>query len=322
MEAIYRERAKQRQLSKLKDVKDTLPPLVQNYTNGEEEEKGKVATIIAKKIGLSPRTYEMVKVIIEKGTEEVKTKLRNNQTTISKEYKNIQKDIKRNKFLANSHQLLNNNNNNNSKEAANKNVKLIHGDFTKLDIQKLIPPASVDLTFTDPPYGNEYLYLYEELAKLASRVLKPNGSLVFFVGHIILADVFQIFQRYPDLKYWWTFAVKHSGHHTKIHPRHVFAEWKPLLWFVKGDKINNLQVSNTMGDYIESVAPSKVAHDWQQSPEESAYIIKNLTIQDQIVLDPMMGTGTTGLAALQLKRKFIGIEKDLRTFEVARAQLK
>ena len=43
--------------------------------------------------------------------------------------------------------------------------------------------------FTDPPYGKEYLPLYEELAKLAVRVLKPGGSLVFLIGHIILDEV-------------------------------------------------------------------------------------------------------------------------------------
>jgi site-specific DNA-methyltransferase (adenine-specific) len=148
--------------------------------------------------------------------------------------------------------------------------------------------------------------------------LKPGGSLVFFVGHIILDEVFNIFYRHkPDLKYWWTFSVKHSGNHIKIYPRHVFAEWKPLLWYVKGDKANDLTISNTIGDFIESTSPSKALHDWEQSPTEAEHIIKNLTIENQFVLDPMMGTGTTGLATFNLRRKFIGIEKNPETFEVA-----
>jgi adenine specific DNA methylase Mod len=113
-------------------------------------------------------------------------------------------------------------------------------------------------------------------------------------------------------------AVKHSGHHTKIHPRYVFAEWKPLLWYVKGDRINDLAISNTIGDYIESTPPLKIEHEWQQSTTEAEYIIKNLTLEKQIVLDPMLGSGTTGIAALNLKRKFNGIEKDSKTFETAR----
>jgi DNA modification methylase len=218
-----------------------------------------------------------------------------------------------------------NSNTGNNKTEIN-NVKLICNDFSKID-SETIPDNSIDLIFTDPPYGKEYLPSYEELAKLAVRVLKPGGSLVFLVGHIILDDVFTIFREFSlknnnsNLKYWWTLAVKHSGHHQKIHPRYVFAEWKPMVWYIKGDRINDLVISNTIGDYIESVAPLKIEHEWQQSPVEAQYIIKNLTIENQIVLDPMMGTGTTGLAILNLGRKFIGIEKNLETFDIARARI-
>jgi DNA modification methylase len=75
-----------------------------------------------------------------------------------------------------------------------------------------------------------------------------------------------------------------------------------------------LVISNTIGDYIESTSPSKVLHEWQQSTVEAEYIIKNLTLENQTVLDPMMGSATTGIAALNLKRKFIGIEIDHGTF--------
>ena len=101
----------------------------------------------------------------------------------------------------------------------------------------------------------------------------------------------------------------------------MFAEWKPLLWYVKGERVNNLVISNTIGDYIESVAPLKIEHEWQQSTVEVNYIIKNLTLENQTVLDPMMGSGTTGVAALKLNRKFIGIEKDNKTFEIAKSRI-
>ena len=184
------------------------------------------------------------------------------------------------------------------------------------------------MIFTDPPYGKEYLPLYQELPKLAVRVLKPGGSLVFFAGHIILDEVIRIFHEFSltknnstKLTYWWTFAVKHSGHHQKIYPRYVFAELKPLLWYIKGERANDLVISNTIGDYIESTVPFKLHHEWEQSPVEAVYIIKNLTLENQTVLDPMMGSGTTGIAALKLNRKFIGIEKDNETFEIAKSRI-
>jgi hypothetical protein len=105
---------------------------------------------------------------------------------------------------------------------------------------------------------------------LPTRVLQPGGSLIFLAGHIIVDKVINIFEKYntsdnnyTGLTYWWTLAIKHSRHHTKIYPRYVFAEWKPLLWYIKGQRANDLVISNTIGDYIESVAPSKSLHEWE-----------------------------------------------------------
>ena len=50
-------------------------------------------------------------------------------------------------------------------------------------------------------------------------------------------------------------------------------------------------------------------------------MIEACTVEDQIVLDPMMGSGTTGIAALEFKRKFIGIEIDSERFQVAKARI-
>jgi DNA modification methylase len=93
-----------------------------------------------------------------------------------------------------------------------------------------------------------------------------------------------------------------------------------LLWYVKGERVNGLVISNTIGDYIESTPSLKIEHEWQQSTVEAEYIIKNLTLANQTVLDPMVGSGTTAIAALNLKRKFIGIEKDNEKFLIAKTR--
>jgi TPP-dependent indolepyruvate ferredoxin oxidoreductase alpha subunit len=59
-----------------------------------------VSEIIGKKTGLSPRTYEGTKKIIEEGSEEVKEKLRANKTSNSKEYDKIKRDLKRQELLS------------------------------------------------------------------------------------------------------------------------------------------------------------------------------------------------------------------------------
>jgi hypothetical protein len=79
-------------------------------------------------------------------------------------------------------------------------------------------------------------------------------------------------------------------------------------------------ISNTINDFIISSPPSKELHDWEQSKVEPEHIIRNLTLENLTVLDPMMGLGTTGIAALNLKRRFIGIEIYHETFLIAKSR--
>jgi DNA modification methylase len=65
-----------------------------------------------------------------------------------------------------------------------------------------------------------------------------------------------------------------------------------------------------ISDTINSIRPSKAMHDWEQSIVDAGHVISRLTVENQTVLDPMMGSGTTGAAAIRLNRRFIGIEID------------
>lgn len=58
-------------------------------------------------------------------------------------------------------------------------------------------------------------------------------------------------------------------------------------------------------------------HPTQKSLGVMSYLIKTYTDEGDTVIDPFMGSGTTGVAAVRHGRKFIGIEQDPKWFDVA-----
>ncbi|MFZ0514216.1 MAG: hypothetical protein WAM14_21600 [Candidatus Nitrosopolaris sp.] len=93
-------------------------------------------------------------------------------------------------------------------------------------------------------------------------------------------------------------VIKHKDSSRLLQYQHVHVMWKPLLWFVKG---NRLRTVESIADLIDSQPSRKVLHDWKQSPVEAEHGISKLTVQDDVVFDPLMGTATTGIAVLRLK---------------------
>jgi hypothetical protein len=166
------------------DCSDNTNALYSNEYKVVKEDRttstGRVQKIIADKIGLSPTTYYRAKKIIEESPELVKEKVRSGTVTINRAYSQLQKEEKRKQFLllANSE----------SKTSFPEGVKLIQGDF--VEFSKDIPNNSIDLIFTDPPYGEEYLHLYKSLFEVGRKVLKDDGgSLLTYCGHIALPRI-------------------------------------------------------------------------------------------------------------------------------------
>ena len=65
----------------------------------------------------------------------------------------------------------------------------------------------------------------------------------------------------------------------------------------------------------------KVAHPTQKPVPLLEYLIKTYTLENETVLDFTMGSGSTGVAAKNLNRKFIGIERDGKYFEIAEGRI-
>ncbi len=62
-------------------------------------------------------------------------------------------------------------------------------------------------------------------------------------------------------------------------------------------------------------------HPTQKPVALLEYLIKTYTLEGETVLDFTMGSGSTGVACKNLNRKFIGIEKDKKYFEIAKERI-
>jgi ParB/RepB/Spo0J family partition protein len=167
-----------------------------------------------------------------------------------------------------------------------------------------VADQSVDLIFTDPPYNEEAVPLYGELAEFGARVLKPGGSLICYAGHYAIPDICNLMREH--LRYWWILCLEHTGGAARLPGKWVFVEWKPMLWFVKDNRASNEYVA----DRFVSTPPDKELHEWQQDLSEAVYYIEHLTDPGAVICDPFCGTGTTLLAGVQLGRRVIGIDAD------------
>jgi DNA modification methylase len=177
--------------------------------------------------------------------------------------------------------------------------QVIQGDFREKGNQ--IADESVDLIFTDPPYDKKTVPLYKDLAQLGQRVLKQNGSLLCYAGHYALPEIMNLMA--PYLRYWWIISLRYTSC-ARLPGKWVLVNWKPILWFVKGGRRDHCYVI----DGFSPMKPEKGLHPWQQPVSEALFYIEQLTSEKDMVLDPFMGSGTTGCACVMSERDFIGID--------------
>lgn len=262
---------------------------------------------IAKVAGVSHDTIHKAKKIAEKAPEPVKEKLRKGETTINAAYKDIKRKEKETARTERDQQRV--------AELPKDRCRVIHGDFV-VTLASLDKKA--DAIITDPPYSFEHLPLYEQLAISAAEALKPGGSLLVMTGQSYIPEILALMA--PHIRYHWIIAyLTPGGQSVQLWQRNINTFWKPVLWFVNGDY---------KGKWIGDVAKSAVNdndkrfHDWGQSETGMVDLVERVTEVGDLIIDPFMGAGTTGLAALALNRQFIGIDSDPKAIESATTRLK
>ena len=82
-------------------------------------------------------------------------------------------------------------------------------------------------------------FLFTKTLHKDSRVLKPGGSLVTYVGQYTIPEILNKVIT-NGLTYRWPIIVEHTGHSTAYHGNKIFVRCKPLFWFTKGEKFLNM----------------------------------------------------------------------------------
>ncbi len=228
------------------------------------------------------------------------------------------------------------------------NYEIYHGDSYKLI--KQVPSASIDLILTDPPYnlspystGNIKLPWRKEINNDVAewdreifapedwvfdfkRILKPTGNIFAFTSYNLLGRWHKAFDPEFDT---FQFMVWHKTNPVPKVRRAGFLNSCELIvcMWNKGHTWN-FTSQKEMHNFFESpicMGTERVKNPVQptQKPLKLLeHIIKIASNARQVVLDPFMGVGSTGVAALRLERKFIGIEIDESYFRAAEERLK
>jgi DNA modification methylase len=162
-----------------------------------------------------------------------------------------------------------------------------------------LPSESVDMVFTDPPYHDEYVDLYEQLARVADVALKPGGYLMTYAGKMFIPEIIKHLS--AKLEYVSIYAVFQPFSQARIVKHNIFENWRPILIFKKPGKT---EVKEWAQDVVRGTR-DKSHHEWQQDSEAPLQYIAAYTKPGDIVLDPFVGGGTTPWSCKQLGRYYV-----------------
>ena len=190
-------------------------------------------------------------------------------------------------------------------------MKVQIGDATLYlgDCMDILPTLDkVDAVITDPPYGigiakNPVRQMHQKMDWDASV---PDASLID--ACIACGDI----------------ALLWGGNYFDLPPSQCFFVWDKMQPQEFSLAMCEQAWTNKKGPakiYKQSVLSYRKEHPTQKPVELMAWCIKQLG-NPQTILDPFMGSGTTGVAAIQLGRKFIGIEREPKYFDIACQRIK
>lgn len=214
----------------------------------------------------------------------------------------------------------------------------------------------VDMILTDPPYGTtackwDAVIPFEPMWERINKLAKPNAAIALFADGARFSSLL-ISSNIKKYRHKWVWNKNNSaGFATaKIRPFQIcediliFGESKVNYYPImeergkprnksgyttsenygiipsKNKGKNNLYYPKNLLTFSNANQKGKV-HPTQKPVDLLEYLIKTYTNEGDLVLDFTMGSGSTGVAALNTNRRFIGIELDEKYFNIAKQRI-
>ena len=213
-------------------------------------------------------------------------------------------------------------------------IKLINGDCLE-EMDKMIEnKVQVDSVIIDPPYGMKFKsnyrkekyqkihndnnledWLYEFVKKMDDITKNNTAHYVFCSYHHI--DIFkQAFQERFTIK---NILVWEKNNTSMGDLKGDFAPKVEFILFLhKGRRfINGKRTPNI----FKFARTGNKLHPTQKPVDLMEHLIEKFTDEGDLILDAFMGSGTTGVAAKNLNRNFIGIELDKEYYNIAKDRI-
>jgi len=227
-------------------------------------------------------------------------------------------------------------------------IKLILGDC--LEEMKKIPDKSIDLVLTDPPYGINYVSSWTKCKEKLQ-----NDKLDDWMN--LLTSMLQEFKRVltdtgcccccccgggktPVTAIFTIEAIKHFNLiQTLVWKKFIGLGWryrpsyeniivlskdpKDYNFYDTSKKCSNVieGINQDIPQYNGNKAGYHDEHPTQKPIPLMTYLLNIHSLKYQTILDPFMGSGTTGVACKELGRNFIGIEIEPKYFEIAQRRI-
>ena len=196
---------------------------------------------------------------------------------------------------------------------------------------KEIPDGSVDMVLTDIPYGEvnrkssglrnldkgKADIVNFELKEIVSEFIRIcNGSIYIFCGTMQISEIMQLFK---NDKISTRLGVWEKTNPSPMNGQRLWLSGLEFCVYARKPKSTfNEHCKKAL--WINAIARSK-QHPTEKPTKLMARLIKASSNESDTILDPFMGSGSTGVACVNTKRNFIGIELDQDYFNIAEQRI-